>query len=392
MTAVQAAALVPLPTSKTGPMSYTALSAVAHRIQVGQPLPFNVRNADRTLLLARGHRVADAGQLQALMDRGALVDLSELLGERERLGQLAREQLPGLWREGLGRVADALQRAPQEGLDEALTEASQPVLALIERDPDLAIFQVLRQEGGERAAYGVRRSFGAAIAAYLVARRLCWDGDTLERVFKAGLTMNLAMLELQGELAEQRGPMMPAQYATVLRHPRRGREMLELAGIDDRDWLLAVERHHEVEDGSGYPTGTSEVGEIASLLRRVDTYTAKLAARGHRAALAADVAGRQMFMQDPGHPMTAALIKEFGIYPPGCFVRLVSGALGVVVGRGPTVACPIVACLIGPGGRPLPAPLRVDTSEHRHTVSGVVGDHAFGREFTAGELMQLALA
>ena len=38
-----------------------------------------------------------------------------------------------------------------------------------------------------------------------------------------------------------------------------------------------------------------------------------------------------MFMQDPGHPMTAALVKEFGIYPPGCYVRLVSGENGVAL-------------------------------------------------------------
>ena len=31
----------------------------------------------------------------------------------------------------------------------------------------------------------------------------------------------------------------------------------------------------------------------------------------------ADLAGRQMFMQDPGHLMTAALVKEFGICPSG---------------------------------------------------------------------------
>jgi len=35
-------------------MQLTALSAVKHRIRVGEPLPFNVRNADHTLLLARG--------------------------------------------------------------------------------------------------------------------------------------------------------------------------------------------------------------------------------------------------------------------------------------------------------------------------------------------------
>lgn len=269
-------------------MSYTALATVAHRIQVGQPLPFNVRNADLTLLLARGHRVATPAQLQALLERGALVDLTELLGDRERLAQLPREQLPSFWRDGLGRVAEVLQATPAPGFRDALDGAAQPVLALIERDPDLAIFQVLRQEGGDRAAYGVRRSVGAAITAYLVARRLHWDAEALERTFKVALTMNLAMLELQGELAEQRTPLTPAQHAALLRHPLRGREMLEQAGITDRHWLQAVERHHEAEDGSGYPTGMREVGEIASLVRRVDTYTAKLAARGHRGALAAD--------------------------------------------------------------------------------------------------------
>jgi hypothetical protein len=30
--------------------------------------------------------------------------------------------------------------------------------------------------------------------------------------------------------------------------------------------------------------------------------------------------------------MTAALVKEFGIYPPGCFVRLASGELAMVIG------------------------------------------------------------
>jgi len=38
-----------------------------------------------------------------------------------------------------------------------------------------------------------------------------------------------------------------------------------------------------------------------------------------------------MFVQDQGHPMVAALVKEFGIYPPGCCVRLASGEVGLVV-------------------------------------------------------------
>ena len=45
-------------------MNLAALSVVRHRLQVGTPLPFNVRAADRTLLLARGQQVADEAQLR----------------------------------------------------------------------------------------------------------------------------------------------------------------------------------------------------------------------------------------------------------------------------------------------------------------------------------------
>jgi hypothetical protein len=209
------------------------------------------------------------------------------------------------------------------------------VLGLVERDPNLAIFQVLtprrqRRRGLRRAALDARRHHQlAGRPPPGLGRR-----STLERVFKVALTMNLSMLDLQGELARQRSAPTPDSAADLMTHPMRSVELLMQAGVSDDDWLQAVARHHEQEDGSGYPTGRTDVGELASLVRRADVYTAKLSSRNHRDSLAADQAGRQMFMQDPGHPMTAALVKEFGIYPPGCYVRLVSGEMGVVVQRG----------------------------------------------------------
>ncbi|MDE1948411.1 MAG: hypothetical protein KGI35_07330, partial [Burkholderiales bacterium] len=344
-------------------MSFTALSVVKDRIRIGFPLPFGVRNADRTLLLARGQTIGTVQQLEALLERGALVDIEELLTPTELVRRLPREQLPARWNACLSRVSQALQSAPHHGFANAVEDVAAPVVALIERDPDLAIFQMMRKDGNEHTEYGARRSVNSAITAYLVAQRLGWDDLEMAKAFKVALTMNLSMLELQGELARQRTPPTPSQRAALQTHPLRSRSLLEQSGIVDSDWLQAVERHHEHEDGSGYPSGCTEVGDLASLARRADVYTAKLASRAHRDSLAADLAGRQMFMQDPGHPMTAALVKEFGIYPPGCYVRLASGAMGVVVARGPTVTTPVVACLCGPDGRTLAAPLRCDTSQ-----------------------------
>lgn len=372
-------------------MQTTELRTVRHRIQLGAPLPFNVRSADQTLLLARGQWVDSQDQLDSLFERGALVDLSELVSARDRVRQAPREALPRLWQEGLQRVNSALLHAPHHGFKGALDDATEPVLALVDRDPDLAIFQVLRQDPHPNVAYGVQRSVNCAVTAFLVAHRLGWAAGDMERVFKVALTSNLSMLELQGELARQRKAPTEAQRQALQSHPHRSRDMLAAAGIADRDWLQAVERHHELEDGSGYPTGTSDVGDIASMVRRADVYTSKLASRSHRDALSADIAGRQMFMEDPGHPMTAALVKEFGVYPPGCHVRLASGETAIVVQRGPTVTTPIVACLTSPQGKLMPTPVRRETDGGKNAVVGVVGQRIVDAEVTADRLMMLTL-
>lgn len=356
------------------PQQFSPLSLVQHRIVLGQPLPFNVRGPDRTLLLAKGQPLHTPAQLQALLQRGALVDLSELQSQAEALRMARPQELPRLWKRCLDQLGDSLLRAGEAGFRETVEEAAGPVRALIARDPDLAIFQVLRTSDNPLLKYGTDHAVHAAICTQLVARRLGWDEADEQRAFKTALTMNVAMLELQGLLASQTTPPTTAQRQTIRNHPLDSRRLLELGGVTDADWLRAVEEHHETPDGQGYPRGLREIGDIAALVRRADVYTAKLSPRAGREAMAADLAGRQMFMQDQGHPMTAALVKEFGVYPPGCWVRLASGECGIVVRRGPTVMTPVVAVLTTAGGQTLARPLRRDTSQNGHGVQGLMAD------------------
>ena len=373
-------------------MQFSQLAAVKHRLAVGKPLPFNVRNADHTLLLARGQVVDTFDQMEALFTRGALVDLAELRGAQEHIKDAPPEQLPRLWGQCMERVGQALQSCTQEGFAEALDEVSAPVQALIERDSDLAIFQVLRQDGNKHTQYGITHSVHTAITAFLVAQRLGWDMDSVQKVFKVALTMNVSMLELQGQLAEQTAPVTAEQREAILSHPQRSVQMLQLAGITDPDWLDGVADHHVAPDGSGYPAGRHEVNDLAALVRRADIYTAKLSPRTTRSAMAADRAGRAMFMYDPGNSMTAALVKEFGVYPPGCFVKLVSGETAVVVKRGASVVTPRVAALTTASGATLQEPVPRDTSKREYAIAGVVGEGAVPVRVAPEKLVSLALA
>ncbi len=218
-------------------MHHVPLAQVRHRIAVGQPLPFNVYRPDTTLLLARGQRLDTLQQVEALCERGSLVDLIELKmaapdpaapGPTDAATDPAtcpRRELPRLWQASMERVDRVLRQPRAAHFRAALDDAAAPLEALVARDPDLAIFQVLRQEGGARVAYGARHALRAGIVAHLVAQRLGWPQDDLRRAFKAALTMNLSMLELQGVLAEQAGPPTPAQRREIHSHPERSRDL-----------------------------------------------------------------------------------------------------------------------------------------------------------------------
>jgi len=258
----------------------------------------------------------------------------------------------------------------------SLESAARPVLALVRRDPDMAILQVVRQDDGPITQYASRHAVHAAVAGQLAAKRLGWGDGTAESLFRAALTMNLSMSELQDKLATQLTPLTTLQRQALHEHPERSAELLQTAGVTDVDWLAAVRSHHEKGDGKGYPRGTNDIGELAMLLHRADTFTAKFSPRATRGVVAPDQAARQFFQSDPGNPMTAAIVKEFGIYPPGCAVRLKCGETGIVMRRGALANAPIVAVVTDRNGDALLAPLKRDTAIAENAVAGVLPPRA----------------
>jgi HD-GYP domain-containing protein (c-di-GMP phosphodiesterase class II) len=357
-------------------MQLIELESVRHLVKPGVPLPFNVRQSDHTLLLARGQVLETTARVEALFDRGMLVDITELQSPRDSVLSTSAAQLPKVWEQLFHRTSEALQAPLGERFDTVVEEVAQPLLALVEREPDLAIFQVLRQHGNVHIQYGVNHSIHCAIAAALAAQRLGWNEGAVHRAVKAALTMNVSMLELQGQLASQATPLTDDQRSAIHSHPMQSVHQPELAGISDPEWLQAIAQHHETGDGSGYPAGLREVTPLAALLHQCDVYTAKLSPRRSRDSMTADVAARSLFKTNSGDPMAAALIKEFGVYPPGSFVRLVSGETGLVIGRGPSAHTPRVSIVTDSRGATLPKPETCDTSRAGHAIAAALASSA----------------
>jgi len=333
-------------------MQLLPLQDVASQIKAGLPLAWSIRDANGKLLLARGQRVTDAGMLEALLARGMFVDAAEMRAamSSSHAGCKPKEGFLGRWRLAGARLNTLLTTTPAE-LRAALMEVVDVVIALADRYPDKVLFQILRHDQTKLQSYGVSHSLHSAAVCCLSARRVGWDDAQRRTLVAAALSMNLSMVELQGRLAVQSVPPTPEQRAAIEDHPLRSAELLRAAGVDDPLWLAAIEQHHERADGSGYPRGLTDVGELAQALHFADVFT-----------------------DSAGHPLAAALIKEFGIYPPGCFVRLASGEIAIVVHRGETVAAPVVACLTNAAGQSMMRPQRRETTGKSGAIRALLAD------------------
>jgi HD domain len=175
-------------------------------------------------------------------------------------------------------------------------------------------------------------------------------------------------------MASQDVPMRDSQREKIHRHPGIALEILTKAGITDVDWLDAIAQHHERAGGSGYPKGLKVVGEMAVALRVADVFMAKISPRALREALSPQAAVRQLYSEDAGGPLSTAVVKQFGLYPPGDYVKLVSGELAVVVQRTSNAKAPIVAALTDAAGHPTATTVRLDTGQKEHAIAGAATD------------------
>jgi HD-GYP domain-containing protein (c-di-GMP phosphodiesterase class II) len=278
-----------------------------------------------------------------------------------------RAQLALLLHERLGRPAFLSD----------IDDLSARIDRLIADDPDGAIFAVMQFDQND---YGVNHSLQAAVICAEYGRISGWSEAERHSAIGAGLTMNVAMLDLQQEMYRQREAPSAAQRDAIRSHPQCGHDLLERLGLRDRLWLQIVIEHHESADGQGYPTGTGEPLTFAAALGLADRYSAKITRRLYRAALAPDAAIRELYQMNPGEARANIdrMVEAVGLWPPGTYVELANGETAVVATRGHGIEQqPLVYALLNAQLAEM-TPTARDTSQPAFRIRGSAGPISMG--------------
>lgn len=388
-------------------------------LRLGQPVPVALRDAAGQLLLPRGTVLNDEAQRQQLIARGLYVDA----GDSEQFRKALAGKLDAMVRGNalLGQIANAVPDAaacagaaagpaagdpvaawhglqlrasallhdpPQSDFGTRVHRLDRQILSQLDADTDASLLILIHSTTSEVHQYSVTHALLVLAVCELAARHLDWPAEWRPPLRRAALTMNLAMTELQDQLALQESPVTPRQREQIDGHAWRAAEQMRQRGVGDALWLDAVEHHHATQ--AGPLAELPPMLQLARLIQRADIFAARLSPRKARQAMSATAAAKAAYLDEnqQADEAGAAIIKGLGIYPPGSCVRLASGEVGVVVRRGQRANEPVVASVIGRSGAPCEPVLR-DTRQAGLAIGAGVAPHEVKLRLNVSRLLQL---
>lgn len=258
------------------------------------------------------------------------------------------EELLGLWAD-LEAGLSVVLAAPFHihDLPKKIGQYDRWMQGLLEQDTDIAMYLLFQLAGTSTAGYSASHALVCAVLCHLAAAELKLPVAERDSLVRAAMTMNVAITQLQDELAQQDAARpTEAQQATLHGHGRRGSMLLSERGVADPLWLALVGDHHDDEPAGAF-------GRLTRLLQMIDRYAAMISPRKSRSGRSASDSLRAVAAAASGQhdELGDALARAVGLCPPGTFVRLSNGETAVVLRRGAQPADPAVAILNDARGR-----------------------------------------
>lgn len=353
-------------------------------ITVGKPIEWNIFNEQGKLMLKQGMVLVSEAQLDRLVSHGMFRDVVGKAGavavaasvEPVAFDVLSPfDRIHGVFDKLFNLTERVLNKvvSPAEELEKKILLLADEVAELCDYDTDATIGAVHLEAAHD---YTIIHPLSTAILCYMVAKRLEIADGPRRSLMGAALTQNLGMHNIQKILVEQKAVLTPEQRKEVTNHPLLGVVLLKRIGVRDKLWIDVVMQHHERADGEGYPRKLplGDIAMEARILAIADRYHALVSPRSYRTGLSPTDALRKLFMdrgKEVDQTISLLLIKEMGVFPPGAYVKLKNGEVGIVTRRGFDPMKPKVKSLINSKGQHFTHPVGRDTNAPGHEIAGM---------------------
>ena len=323
----------------------------ASQVQVGMQLPCDVFNEKGVLLWVAGSTVKSDQQVAKLAKDGFRSDLQEWIPPN--VGQKINEerpeksikikktyiyntvleafleiQLPLIYIFDVFK-SDSFFKEKHD-LTHQIKSVVDVVLDVCEKHPEETIATIHMFQQAKHTMLSA--TYNCALTA-LICQTLKLSEDQTRNFASAALTANGSIVKLQDALLNQKTSLTAAQKEQTINHPYESLILLTRAGVREDEWLDAVFMHHEYMDGSGFPRGlkNDDINLGARVLCVADTYLKLVMPKKSIDPPTALKTLYKRYTKKLDKNIVLAVVKLFGVVPPGTVVDLKEGGVGIVI-------------------------------------------------------------
>lgn len=167
----------------------------------------------------------------------------------------------------------------------------------------------------------LRNAYSTSILVDKICRAQNLPESEIASIVSAALTMNWPIFSTQDKLNSFKAPPTRDEMKIIMDHPMLASNALKSMGLNNSQWISAIEQHHEEPDGKGYPRKlTNDETYIgAKIIRLCDRYIAMTSSRRHRQPMLTTTALKSIGELISDKEIKKNLLDELGNYPPGSY-------------------------------------------------------------------------
>ena len=159
----------------------------------------------------------------------------------------------------------------------------------------IQMVQALANTIDAKDAYTNGHSTRVAKYSMMLAKRMGYEDEKLERLYYAALLHDIGKIGVPREIINKTSRLTDEEYEIIKTHPGIGANILkEISEIPDI--AVGARWHHERYDGKGYPDRLMgiEIPEIARIIGVADAYDAMTSKRSYRDVLSQEIVSGEL--------------------------------------------------------------------------------------------------
>jgi putative nucleotidyltransferase with HDIG domain len=222
------------------------------------------------------------------------------------------------------------------GSKEAIANAKETVEGMVDvflGDSD-AIVHLINIKEKDEGIY--HHSLNVSVLSIMLGKKAKLTATEMHELGIAALFHDIGKNQIEKKVLKKKGPLTKAELAIIKLHPQYGCDILAKSGIRDVGVLQAVKDHHELYDGTGYPSGLKgeKISKLARIITIVDAYDNLCNNLDNEKRMTPYEALSHIYTKLQPQidvDLFSVFIRSMGIYPPGTVVQLSNGETGIVI-------------------------------------------------------------